>query len=62
LRTFLAQRREERRQAFRSAIRDSRALHKRPTRSHAIKLLNKPGLLRSAVARREFDQLLLEME
>ena len=60
--TFLAQQREERRQAFRTAIRNSRAIHKKPTRRQAMKFLPKPGILRSAEARRELKQLLLDMQ
>lgn len=54
-------RREERRNIFRAVIQASRVNYKNPTHGQAMKLLPKPGLMRSEAARHEFRQLLLEI-
>lgn len=57
-----AERRAALREEFRAAIRLSRASGGAASRRHAVRLLPKPGVLRSLAARQEFDQLRLELK
>lgn len=60
--TKIAERRAALREEFRAAIRLSKARYGTPTRPEMVRLLPKPGVLRSLAARREFDQLRLQLE
>lgn len=53
-------RREERRRLFRAAIDACRASQTNPTVRGAKSRLTKPGIMRSATARKEFEQMLIE--
>lgn len=60
-RAQLVERRKALKQSFRDAIRRCRKERARPLRGDIISFLPNPGVLRSAAARKMFDQLLLNL-